>query len=76
VPDKAISYLIEWIERRAKELYAPLVMDNILPLRMGVGNPPPSSWGLLGVMLCELDLGGRSAEIQASVKIIGERLAE
>jgi hypothetical protein len=77
VSDRAIVQLIEWIERRAKELYASLVMDNnIHPLRMGVGNPPPSSWGLLGVMLCELDLGKRSAEIQASVKIIGERLAE
>lgn len=76
VPDGGIGMLLEWIERRVQELYPGMLMGNQLPLRMGVGNPPPSLWGLLGVMLGDLDLNERSEEIQATVKIFAERLAE
>jgi hypothetical protein len=76
-PDEKLIDLSKWIFRRAAELYPKLLFDgSSIPLRMGVGNPPPSLWGLLGVMFCDMDLSGRSKVLQTQVRMLGERLAE
>jgi hypothetical protein len=77
VPDEDLIVLAKWIVRRTEELY--LIhspgSDPYL-YRMGVGNPPPSAWAQLGVALSELDLSGRSSELQEWVGLIGQELAE
>lgn len=74
--DETLISLVNWIVRRAKELYSELLFDaGQLPLRMGVGNPPPSPWESLGAGLFDLDLGARAPELKELVQLIGVELA-
>ncbi|MGP8270754.1 MAG: hypothetical protein ACLQLH_11850 [Terracidiphilus sp.] len=76
VPDEMLIALAQWIIRRAKELYADLLLDaGSLPLRMGVGTPPPSRWESLGAALFELNLSKRRSELRELVELIGLELA-
>jgi len=75
--DETLIDLAKWIDRRSKELYKDLSSGTDgLPLRMGVGNPPPSPWKLLGTMLFDLNLSVRSPELRDWVALIGQELAE
>jgi hypothetical protein len=77
VEDEALISLVKWITRRANELYSEFVFDaGQPPLRMGVGNPPPSPWAEVGSAIFDLDLSGRTPELRAAVQEIGLELAE
>jgi len=77
VEDETLISLANWIVRRAKELYLNLIFETgSLPIRMGVGNPPPSPWVLLGTALFDLDLSWRTPELSASVQEIGLELGQ
>jgi hypothetical protein len=76
IADETLIFLSKWIARRSKELYAELLFDtSTLPLRMGVGNPPPSKWDSLGGALFDLDLSARSPELKELIQQIGLELA-
>src|SRR5580658_3056441 len=75
VADGTLISLTNWILLRAKELYAELLFDGgSVPLRMGVGNPPPSRWAPLGAAMFGLDLSERASELQELVQMIGSEL--
>jgi hypothetical protein len=77
VDDEVLISLVNWITRRANELYSEFVFDaGPLPLRMGVGNPPPSPWAELGSAIFDLDLSARTPELQAAIQGIGLELAQ
>ena len=77
VEDETLICLVNWIIRRAKELYLNLIFETgPLPIRMGVGNPPPSRWVLLGAALFDLDLSDRTPELRVAVQEIGLELAQ
>jgi len=76
LPDETLILLAKWIVRRAEELYPNLIFEgNSIPLRMGVGNPPPSRWDSLGAALFDLDLSKRTPELRELVQLIGSELA-
>jgi len=76
ISDEDLLFLAKWIARRARELYAELLSeDGVLPLRMGVGNPPPSRWDSLGNAFWDLDLINRPSELKELVHQIGLELA-
>jgi len=77
VPDEDLVFLAKWIARRAEELYLrPGSGRDKYLYRLGVGNPPPSAWAHLGVAFSDLDLSGRSSELQEWGGLIGQELAE
>lgn len=77
VEDATLIELAGWVIRRSKELYPKLIFeDGGIPLRMGVGNPPPSPWGWLGIWIAELDLSSRSPELRGQIELIAQKLAE
>jgi hypothetical protein len=76
IADKTLTLLTKWIIRRAKQLYANLIFESdSLPLRMGLGNPPPSRWDSLGAAFFDLDLCARAPELKELIQQIGLELA-
>jgi hypothetical protein len=76
ISDEDLLFLAKWIARRAKELYPSLLSeDGMLPLRIGVGNPPPSRWDPLGNAFFDLDLSNRPSELKELIQQIGLELA-
>jgi hypothetical protein len=76
VDDETLMVLVNWIIRRSKELYPKLIFEaGSLPLRMGVGNPPPSAWDSLGAAFFDLDLSSRAPALKELVQLIGVELA-
>jgi hypothetical protein len=77
VEDETLVSLVNWIVRRARELYLNLIFEpGPLPIRMGVGNPPPSPWIALGSALFDLDLSDRTPELRALVQEVGLELGQ
>jgi len=77
IPENALLTLVQWICRRSAELYPELIMgSDCLPVRMGVGNPPPSGWQKLGTLFCDLDLSRCSVRLREMVEEIGLQLSE
>ena len=74
--DGTLISLAKWIVRRSIELFPRLIFEgNPLPLRMGVGNPPPTAWSNLGVALFDLKLSSHSTELQKLVETIALELS-
>jgi hypothetical protein len=77
IADETLLSLTNWVVRRAKELFSELIFDTgPLPIRMGVGNPPPSPWMELGNAFFDLDLSGRTPELRAAIQEIGLEMAQ
>jgi hypothetical protein len=76
VNDETLTSLVSWIIRRTKELYPKLIFEaGSLPLRMGVGSPPPSAWDSLGAAFFDLDLSSRAPALKELVQLVGVELA-
>jgi hypothetical protein len=75
-PDETLVSLAQWVVRRAEEFDVKhyCASDSYLR-RLGIDNPPPSIWELLGIALFDLNLSERSLELQEWVGLIGQELA-
>jgi hypothetical protein len=74
--DETLVSLSKWIVRRAEEFYVKLYCESDPYLRrIGIDDPPPSIWELLGIALYDLDLSARSPELREWVGLIGQELA-
>jgi hypothetical protein len=75
VPDATVISLTRWVVRRADELDSRPTAGGWSGLREMVLNcQKGSAWELLGCELCNLDLGGRSPDLQVWTNLIGEQL--
>ncbi len=76
IPDETLVSLAQWVARRAEEFYVKHYCGSDPYLRrIGIDDPPPSTWELLGIALFDLDLSGRSPELREWVGLIGQELA-
>lgn len=76
VDDETLISLAKWVIQLAREAYSDLIFGgSSVPIRMGVGNPPPSHWDALGPALFDLELSTRATELQDLIKLIGLELA-
>jgi hypothetical protein len=76
VPDETLTSLAKWVIRRADELDWRPTAGGWSGLREMVLNcQKKSAWELLGCEFYDLDLSGRSSDLQVWVKVIGEQLA-
>jgi hypothetical protein len=77
VQDQDLEILAQWIVRRADEVSWDPRLKEFPGLRaMVIGCQKRSGWELFGVKLAELDLGGRSPELQRWVRLIAEQLVD
>ena len=77
VGDEDLIALAEWVVRRADELkWDPRVAEFSGLKGMVIGCQKRSAWEVFGVKLAEVDLGGRSVDLQTWVRLIAEQLAE
>jgi hypothetical protein len=77
VADEELITLAEWAVRRADELkWDPRVAEFSGLKGMVIGCQKRSAWEMLGVKLAELDLSGRSMELQTWVRLIAEQLVD
>jgi len=75
VADEDLIALAEWVVLRADELkWDPRVAEFSGLKGMVIGCQKRSAWEMFGVKMAELDLGGRSAELQTWVRLIAEQL--
>ncbi len=75
VADRDLIELAEWLVRRADELnWSFCGFPGLKGLVMGCQKR--SGWEILGLKLAGLDLRDRSAELQTSVRLIAEQLAD
>jgi hypothetical protein len=76
VPDATLIALSKWVVRRADELDWRPTAGGWSGLReMVLSCQKKSSWELLGSAFCDLNLSGRSSDLQVWVEVIGEQLA-
>jgi len=75
VADEDLIALAEWIVRRADELNWRFQGYSGLK-GMVIGCQKRSRWEMFGLKLAEMDLGGRSEELQTWVRLIAEQLVE
>ena len=77
VGDEDLIALAEWVVRRADELkWDPRVAEFSGLKGMVIGCQKRSAWEVFGVKLAEVDLSGRSVDLQTWVRLIAEQLAE
>jgi hypothetical protein len=77
VADEDLIALSEWIVRRADELkWDPRVAEFSGLKGMVIGCQKRSGWEVFGVKVAELDLRGRSVELQTWVRLIAEQLVD
>lgn len=77
VADEDLIALAEWVVRRADELkWDPRVTEFPGLKGMVIGCQKRSAWEMFGVKMAEMDLSGRSVELQTWVRLIAEQLAE
>jgi hypothetical protein len=77
VPDEDLISLAQWTVKRADELRWNRSLAEFCGLRqMVVGCQKRSAWELFGVKLSELDLRGRSPDLQTWVQLIAEQLVD
>jgi hypothetical protein len=77
VADEDLIALAEWVVRRADELKWDARVAEFSGLKgMVIGCQKRSAWEVFGVKMAELDLSGRSAELQTWVRLIAEQLVE
>jgi hypothetical protein len=74
VADEMLISLAQWIVRKADEQTAERTSRGQWALRMGVDEPPPSAWEVLGNALFDLDLSSRSQELREWVRLIALEL--
>jgi len=75
-PDETLVSLAQWVVRRAEEVQWWPSAGGWSGLReMVFSSQKRSAWELFGCYLSELDLSGRSQDLQIWVKLIGEQLA-
>ena len=75
--DGDLVALAEWVVRRADELkWDPRVAEFSGLKGMVIGCQKRSGWEVLGMKLAEINLSGRSAELQTWVRLIAEQLVE
>jgi len=75
VADKDLVVVAKWVVRRADELNWDPRLKEFSGLRaMVIGCQKRSSWEIFGVKMAELDLSGRSEELQIWVRLIAEQL--
>jgi hypothetical protein len=74
VADEDLIALAQWVVRRADELkWDPTVAEFSGLKGMVIGCQKRSGWEMFGVKLAEMDLSGRSAELQTWVRLIAEQ---
>lgn len=77
VPDADLISFAEWLVRRADEAnWDPRLKEFPGLKAMVIGCQKRSGWEVFGVKLSELDLSGRSVELQTWVRLISEQLVE
>ena len=77
VADEDLIALAQWVVRRADELkWDPRIAEFSGLKGMVIGCQKRSGCEIFGVKLAELDLGGRSVELQTWVRLIAEQLVD
>lgn len=77
VADEDLIALAEWVVRRADELkWDPRVAEFSGLKGMVIGCQKRSGWEMFGVRLSEMDLSGRSVELQTWVRSIAEQVVD
>jgi len=77
VPDADLIALAQWTTRRADELNWNPTLKEFGGLKaMVIGCLKRSAWELFAVKLSDLDLSGRSSDLQTWVKLIAEQLVD
>ncbi|HEY2472774.1 MAG TPA: hypothetical protein VGI45_33625 [Terracidiphilus sp.] len=76
-PDDDLISLAQWTSRRADELkWNPALAEFSGLKQMVIRCQERPVWELFGVNLAELDLGGRSPDLQTWVRLIAEQLVD
>jgi hypothetical protein len=77
VADEDLIALAQWVVRRADELkWDPRTTEFSGLKGMVIGCQKRSGWEMFGVKLAEVDLSGRSAELQTWVRLIAEQFVD
>jgi hypothetical protein len=77
VADEDLIALAQWVVRRADELkWDPRVAEFSGLKGMVIGCQKRSGWEIFGVKMAEMDLRGRSVELQTWVRLIAEQLVD
>ena len=77
VPDADLIWFAEWLLRRADEAnWDPRLKEFPGLKAMVIGCQKRSGWEIFALRLAELDLSGRSVELQTWVRLIAEQLVE
>lgn len=77
VKDEELIALAQWVVQRADEVnWDPRLKESPGLKAMVIGCQKRSGWEMFGVKMAELDLSGRSAELQTWVRLIAEQLVE
>jgi hypothetical protein len=77
VADKDLIALAQWVVQRADEAnWDPRLKEFPGLKAMVIGCQKRSGWEIFGLKLAELDVSGRSVELQTWVRLIAEQLVE